>query len=566
MLAIKNISLILLFANIKFKMLTVNNLTIHFGGRTLFDNVSFAVKEKDRIGLVGRNGNGKSTLLKIICGLQESSKGSVGIPNNYEIGYLPQDGGANSEISVFEETASAMKEIKDLEERIEQINKELTERTDYETDSYMKLIEELTDSHERFEVLGGGASEAEVEKILIGLGFERSEFTKKVNEFSGGWQMRIELAKILLRKPNVVLLDEPTNHLDIESIFWLENFLKEYYGSILIVSHDKRFLDVVTNRTIEISLGKIYDGKFAYTAFMENRAMQRDLQIASAKNQQKKKEQMERFVERFKSKATFASRAQSKQKMIDKMEVIEVEDEDVSAMKFRFPESPRSGKVVIESKNLTKSYDGKKIILKGIDFALDRGEKVAFVGKNGEGKSTFSKIIAGQESFDGEINFGANLSLGYYAQHQAHLLQDNLTVFDIINNAAQNEMRSQIRSLLGAFLFSGDDVYKKVSVLSGGEKSRLSLAKLLLEPVNLLVMDEPTNHLDMIAKEVLKNALKEYTGAMIVVSHDRDFLEGLTTRTIEFKGGYTKEYPGDIKEFLEHQQMEALHELDINKK
>ncbi len=547
-------------------MLTLNNLTIHFGGRTLFDNVSFAVKDKDRIGLVGRNGNGKSTLLKIIAGLQESSKGSVSIPNNYEIGYLPQDGGANSEVSVFEETGSALKEIKDLEKRIEEINHELTVREDYESDSYMKLIEELTESHERFEVLGGGASEAEVEKILLGLGFEREEFTKKVNEFSGGWQMRIELAKILLRKPNCILLDEPTNHLDIESIFWLENFLKEYYGAILIVSHDKRFLDIVTNRTMEISLGKIYDGKFAYTAFMENRALQRDLQLQTAKNQQKKKEQLERFVDRFKAKATFASRAQSKQKMIDKMEVIEVEDEDVSAMRFRFPEAPRSGKVVVDAKNIVKSYDGKKIVLKGFDFALDRGEKIAFIGKNGEGKSTFSKILAGLETFEGEINFGANLNLGYYAQHQAHLLQDNMTVFDIINNSAQNEMRSQIRSLLGAFLFSGDDVYKKVSVLSGGEKSRLSLAKLLLEPINLLIMDEPTNHLDMIAKEVLKNALKDYNGAMIVVSHDREFLEGLTTRTIEFRGGVTKEYPGDIREFLEHQKMEALHELDINKK
>lgn len=547
-------------------MLTINNLTIHFGGRTLFDNVSFAVKEKDRIGLIGRNGNGKSTLLKIIAGVQESSKGSVGIPNNYEIGYLPQDGGANSDLSVFDETMSAMKEIVELEKRIEEINHELTVRDDYESDSYMKLIEELTESHERHQILGGGASEAEIEKILLGLGFDREEFDKKVKEFSGGWQMRIELAKILLRKPDCILLDEPTNHLDIESIFWLEHFLKEYHGSIMIVSHDKRFLDIVTNRTIEISLGKIYDGKYPYSAFIENRALQRETQLASAKNQQKKIDQMERFVERFKAKATFASRAQSKQKMIDKMEVIEVEDEDISAMKFRFPAAPRSGKVVVESKALTKSYDGKKIVLKGIDFALDRGEKVAFVGKNGEGKSTFSKILTGMESYEGELIEGANISLGYYAQHQAHLLEGNQTVFDVINNSAQNEMRTQIRSLLGAFLFSGDDIYKKVSVLSGGEKSRLSLAKLLLEPINFLIMDEPTNHLDMIAKEVLKNALKEYTGSMIIVSHDREFLEDLTTRTIEFKGGYTKEYPGDIREFLEHQKMEALHELDMNKK
>jgi ATP-binding cassette subfamily F protein 3 len=546
-------------------MLSINNLSIHFAGRTLFDNVTFAVKEKDRIGLIGRNGNGKSTLLKIICGLQTPEKGNVSIPNHYEIGYLPQDGGSNSDLSVFDETATALKEIKALENRINEITDELSSREDYESDAYSKLIEELTESHERFDILGGGSSEAEIEKILIGLGFERNEFDKKVSEFSGGWQMRIELAKILLQKPNCILLDEPTNHLDIESIFWLENFLKEYFGSILIVSHDKRFLDNVTNRTIEISKGKIYDGKFPFSAFMESRAEQRELQAASAKNQAKQIAQMERFVERFKAKATFASRAQSKQKMIDKIERVEVEEEDTISMRFQFPEAPRSGRVVIEGSNVKKSYDGKKQVLKGIDFALERGDKVAFVGRNGEGKSTFSKILAGIESYEGEVKIGHNAQLGYYAQHQAHLMQGDSTVFEIVDNVAKGEMRTKIRSLLGAFLFSGDSVYKKVRVLSGGEKSRLALAKLLLEPVNYLIMDEPTNHLDMQAKEVLKNALLDYDGAMIIVSHDREFLEGLTTKTVEFKNGVIKEYPGDIKEFLEQQKINSFLELEAQK-
>lgn len=545
-------------------MLTVSNLSIHFAGRTLFDNVAFAVKEKERIGLIGRNGNGKSTLLKIICGLQTPEKGTVSIPNNYDIGYLPQDGGSNSEKTVFEETASALREIQELEEKINHINDELLRRTDYESDEYSDLIHHLTDANERFDILGGGSSEAEIEQVLTGLGFLRTEFDKKVSEFSGGWQMRIELAKILLRKPDCILLDEPTNHLDIESIFWLEDFLKNYFGSILIVSHDKRFLDNVTNRTIEISNGKIYDAKFAYSAFIESRKLFKEQQTAAKKNQDKQIAQTERFIERFKSKATFASRAQSKQKMLDKVERIEIDDDDISSIRFRFPESPRSGRLVAETKNLYKKYD-VKMVLNGIDFAIERGERVAFVGKNGEGKSTFSKILAGVESYDGDLTFGHNMQLGYYAQHQAHLLQDDLTVFDVIEQAAKGDMRSKIRSLLGAFLFSGDSVYKKVKVLSGGEKSRLSLAKLLLEPINFLVMDEPTNHLDMMAKEVLKNALLDYEGAMVIVSHDREFLEGLTNKTVEFKNGQIKEYPGDIKEFLEIQKMNSLAELEMKK-
>lgn len=546
-------------------MLSINNISIHFAGRTLFDNVTFAVRERERIGLIGRNGNGKSTLLKIIAGLQTPEKGNVSIPNDYEVGYLPQDGGSNSDATVFEETATALKEIKALEDKINYITEQLGIRVDYESDSYFQLIHDLTEAQERFDILGGNTAEAEIEKILIGLGFLREEFTKKVREFSGGWQMRIELAKLLLRKPNCILLDEPTNHLDIESIFWLEDFLKEYYGAILIVSHDKRFLDNVTNRTIEISMGKIYDGKFPYTAFIESRSAQRELQAASAKNQQKQIAQMERFVERFKAKATFASRAQSKQKMIDKIDRIEVDEEDNSSIRFQFPEAPRSGRVIVEAKNVTKSYDGKKVVLKGIDFALERGDRVAFVGKNGEGKSTFAKILAGAESYEGQIEIGHNAQLGYYAQQQAHLLEGDSTVFDIIDMAAKGDMRGKIRSLLGAFLFSGDSVYKKVRVLSGGEKSRLSLAKLLLEPINFLIMDEPTNHLDMTAKEMLKNALLDYQGAMVIVSHDREFLEGLTNKTVEFKQGKTKEFPGDISEFLEYQKMNSLIELDMNK-
>lgn len=547
-------------------MLNLINISIHFGGRYLFDNISIAVGNNDRIGLIGRNGTGKSTLLKLIVGLESPESGKISMPNGYKIGYLPQEIKTESTKSIFEETESALDDLKRLEEEINSYTKQLEERTDYESDEYMKIIERLTEASELFHFTGGQTIEAEIEKVLIGLGFERTDFTRGMNEFSGGWQMRVELAKILLRQNDCILLDEPTNHLDIESIRWLEEFLKTYDGAIMIVSHDRRFLDNITNRTIEFSLGKIYDMPYPYTKFVAERAGHKELQLAAYNNQQKQIAQQERFIERFKAKASFASRTQSKVKQLEKMDIVEVEEEDTSKMRINFPEPPRAPRLIFETKSLSKKYD-EKLILNGIDFALERGEKVCFVGKNGEGKSTLSKILAGlTDHTGGELIIGSNISLGYYAQHQAELLDSESTVFDIIENAATGEMRKKIRSLLGAFLFSGSTVEKKVKVLSGGEKSRLSICKMLLQPINVMILDEPTNHFDMVSKDVLKNALLDYQGALIIVSHDRDFLQGLTNKTIEFKKGKIKEYPGFISEFLEQQQLDSLDLLESSKR
>jgi ATP-binding cassette subfamily F protein 3 len=543
-------------------MLTISDLSIQYGGRYLFDALSFALKPNDRVGLIGRNGSGKSTLLKVIAGVISPETGKVNFPNYYKIGYLPQDLKTESDKTVFEETASALVEVRNLEARREEIQIEITERTDYESDEYMNLIYEMSDVEERFNLIGGHSSDADIEQVLIGLGFLRSEFSKLVSEFSGGWQMRIELAKILLARPDCILLDEPTNHLDIDSIRWLEVFLKNYSGAIVIVSHDRTFLDFITNRTIEFSLGNAYDLPFPYSQFMEARKDQRELQMNAYKNQQRQIAQTERFIERFKAKATFASRAQSKQKMLDKVERIEVEEEDLSKLKFKFPEPPRSSRLLVEAKDLIKSYDGKKVVLDKINFAIERGEKIAFVGKNGEGKSTLAKIFAKVTDFEGELNYGGSVELAYFAQHQAEMLSGDMTVLDIIDKAAIGDMRPKIRSLLGAFLFSGDDVYKKVKILSGGEKSRLALCKLLLTPSNLIILDEPTNHLDMISKDVLKNALLEFTGSLVIVSHDRDFLAGLTEKTIEFKHSKIKEFLGDINYYLEKNNLEMLTELE----
>lgn len=544
-------------------MLNITNISIQFGGRYLFDNISIAIGENDRIGVIGRNGTGKSTLLKLLYGLESPESGKVSMPNNYKIGYLPQEIKTESTKSIFEEAESALVELKQLESDINDYTRELEERTDYESDSYTRVIERLTEASEIYHLWGGQTIEAEIEKVLIGLGFERSDFSRGMNEFSGGWQMRVELAKILLQQNDCILLDEPTNHLDIESIRWLEVFLKNYNGAIIIVSHDKRFLDYVSNRTLEFSLGKVYDMPYPYSRFMEERSTQKEQQLAAYNNQQKHIAQQERFIERFKAKASFSSRTQSKVKQLEKLDLIEVEEEDRSKMRFTFPEAPRSSRVLFETKKLCKSYDGK-LVLKDIDFALERGEKVCFVGKNGEGKSTLSKIFAGTEDYDGEVVTGSNISMGYFAQHQAELLDPNATVFDIIDRAATGDRRKSIRSMLGAFLFSGSAVEKKVSVLSGGEKSRLSICRMLLQPLNLLILDEPTNHFDMVSKDVLKNALKDYNGALIIVSHDRDFLHGLTKKTFEFKKGKIKEYPGDINEFLEQQQIESLDLLELS--
>jgi ATP-binding cassette subfamily F protein 3 len=546
-------------------MLNVQNISIHFGGRYLFDNVSISVSEDHRIGLIGRNGTGKSTMLKLICGLESPESGKVSMPNGYKIGYLPQEIKTDSTKPIYEEAESALEDLKRLEADIERYSKELEERTDYESDEYMKIIENLTDASEVYHHMGGQSIEAEIEKVLIGLGFDRSDFTRGMNEFSGGWQMRVYLAKILLTRNDCILLDEPTNHLDIESIRWLEVFLKTYPGAIMIVSHDRRFLDNITNRTIEFSLGKIYDLPYPYSRFVAERASHKELQLAAYNNQQKLIAQQEKFIDRFKAKASFASRTQSKVKQLEKMDIIEVEEEDLSKMRFTFAEPPRSSRLIFETKDLCKRYD-EKLILNNVNFSLERGEKVCFVGKNGEGKSTLSKVLAGILDYTGDVEFGTNLHLGYFSQHQAESLDPDATVFETIDRVAQGDIRKKIRSMLGGFLFSGSSVDKKVGVLSGGEKSRLSICKMLFQPINVLILDEPTNHFDMLSKDVLKNALMDFKGAMIVVSHDRDFLQGLTTKTLEFKKGQIKEYLGDINEFLAQQQIDSLDLLETTRR
>jgi ATP-binding cassette, subfamily F, member 3 len=542
-------------------MISVNQLSIHYTGINLFDNVTFLVNERDRVGLVGKNGAGKSTLLKILAGEIEPQHGNIAMPSGKTIGYLPQDMEFISGRTVFEETASAFVEVKELERKVEYINQQLTLRTDYESEEYYKLISNLNDFNERFNILGGYTMEADIEKILLGLGFEKSDFNRLTDEFSGGWRMRVELAKVLLQRHDVLLLDEPTNHLDIESIQWLEDFMKDYQGAVVLVSHDRAFLDTVTNRTIEISLGKIYDYKATYSRYVELRQERREQQIAAFRNQQKMIDDTEKFIDRFRSKASKAIQVQSRIKQLNKVDRIEVEDEDNSSINFYFPPAPRSGKVVVYAEGLQKKY-GEHTVFSGVDFDMERGEKIAFVGKNGQGKSTLSKIIIGEETFDGKLEIGHNVKIGYFAQNQAESLNGEKTVYDTIFESARGEMSGKVRSLLGAFLFSGDAVDKKVKVLSGGERSRLAMCKLLLEPVNLLVLDEPTNHLDMKSKDVLKNALLKFDGSMIIVSHDRDFLQGLTQSVYEFAGGRIKEHIGDIYDYLQARKISSLKELE----
>jgi ATP-binding cassette subfamily F protein 3 len=542
-------------------MLTLNNLSIHFGGRHLFDDLSLMIGDRDKIGLIGRNGTGKSTLLKIISGLEEPSNGKVIFPNDYKVGYLPQEIEVNSQLTVLEETQTALKEIQTLENNIAVLTDELQSRNDYESKEYFKIIEKINLFTDRLKILGSDSIQGEIEQVLIGLGFARTDFNREVKEFSGGWQMRIELAKILLSKPNCILLDEPTNHLDIESVQWLENFLRNYYGAIILVSHDKRFLDVVTNRTIEITNNKVVDMNFSYSEFIEKRKEQRELELAAYKNQQREIEATERFIERFRSKSTLATRVQSRIKALDKIERLEIEEVDTSSINLKFPEPQRASRLIVETNSLNKSY-GTLRVLTDINFAIERNDKIAFVGKNGEGKSTLSRIIAGIEPYEGNLTIGTNVQIGYYAQHQSTLFNPDFTVFDIIDSEATGDARPYVRSILGAFMFSGDSVNKKVKVLSGGEKSRLSLARLMLKPANLLILDEPTNHLDMAAKDVLKKALINYQGSLIIVSHDREFLEGLTNRTVVFKNNSITEYLGDINYYLEKSQLENLRQLE----
>ncbi|MEA4966848.1 MAG: ABC-F family ATP-binding cassette domain-containing protein [Bacteroidaceae bacterium] len=546
-------------------MITVNNLSIAFSGIELFDNVSFVIADKDRIGLVGKNGAGKSTLLKILSKQQEPQGGTIIVSQSQTIGYLPQEMIPSSSMNILDETLTAFEEAKLLEKKIEELNDEIAHRTDYESEEYERLLHLQFEANERLVLIDAANAQAEAEKVLLGLGFSRHDFERKVTEFSSGWQMRVELAKILLKKPDIILLDEPTNHLDIESIGWLENFLINYFGAVVLVSHDRVFLDNITRRTIEITAGKIYDYKASYSEYVELLNQRRETQKQTLTNQQRQIAEIEKFVERFRYKASKAKQVQSRIRLIEKMELETIDEIDTSTIHFRFPPSPHSGKIVVQMKNLGKKY-GEKEILKDVNIIIERGDKIAFVGKNGEGKSTLSKVIVGEiTDYSGEYKEGHQVSIGYFAQNQAALLDGNKTVFETIDEVAVGDIRSKIRNILGSFLFGEDDIDKKVKVLSGGEKSRLALAKLILSPVNLLVLDEPTNHLDMDSKDILKNALIRYDGTLIIVSHDRDFLQGLTNSLYEFRNKHITEFKGDIFEYLEYRKIEDLKTLETTK-
>ena len=546
-------------------MISANNISVYFGGQELFDDVSFMVNKGDRIGLVGKNGAGKSTLLRILSGEQKANEGSISTPNESTIGYLRQDLEFEEGRTVQEEAEQAFQEIKKLEQQITAVNLEMSERTDYESDGYMQLITDLNDLNERFGMLGGYTIQSEMSQVLIGLGFQLDDFERQTNEFSGGWRMRLELAKILLSKPDVLLLDEPTNHLDIESIVWLEGWLKNYSGAVVLVSHDRAFLDAVTNRTIDLILGKANDYKASYSKYVELRKDRQEKQIQSKKNQDKEIKQTKMLIEKFRAKKSKASFAQSLIKKLDKMDLIEVEQDETASMYFKFPPAPHSGKVTLKVSYASKNYDDLQV-LKGVNLMLERGDKIAFVGKNGEGKTTLAKMIVNAIKYDGEIEYGYQVKVGYYAQNQSELLDENKSIFEVVEDAADEHSRPRVRDMLGSFLFSGDTVQKKVKVLSGGERARVALCKLLLEPVNLLIMDEPTNHLDMVSKDILKRALRNYDGTLIIVSHDRDFLEDLTEKVYEFKDKNIKEYLGDINDFLKEKKVQDFTQFELENK
>ena len=547
-------------------MISLNKLSINFTGDFLFKELSFVAGDKDRIGLVGKNGAGKSTLLKIIHRQLEPESGTITITSGFKTGYLPQEITANYTKSVKEEAMLAFVEQKRLEKKIEQTTQLLTHRTDYDSEEYSELAQQLSDATELFQQLGGHTMEGDTEKVLSGLGFSPNDFSRPLSEFSSGWQMRVNLAKILLLNPEIILLDEPTNHLDIESIQWLEEYLSTYYGCLILVSHDRAFLDRVTNRTIEITFGTIQDYKCSYSDYVQQRLERIESQQNAFENQQKQMADIERFIERFRYKANKAKQVQSRIKLLDKMDKVEVESIDKSSIFFRFPPAPHSGRVTVEAQSLSLGY-GSLNVLNQVDFHLERGERVAFVGKNGEGKSTMVKSIVSELTpQNGSVNLGHQVVIGYYAQNQALLLNPEKTVFETIDEIAVGDIRPKIRTILGSFLFSSEDTEKKVKVLSGGEKSRLALAKLLLSPFNLLILDEPTNHLDMQSKDVLKNALLQYEGSMILVSHDRDFLQGLTEKVIEFKDKQIKTYIGDVYDFLDSKKIETLNDLQRQNK
>ena len=542
-------------------MVSVEGLTVEFGGTTLFSDISFQINEKDRIALMGKNGAGKSTMLKILAGVRQPTRGKVTTPKDCVVAYLPQHLMTEDGRTVFEEASQAFAHLKEMEAEIEALNKELAERTDYESDSYMALIEQVASMSEKFYAIDLTHFEEDVEKALLGLGFEREDFNKQTSEFSGGWRMRIELAKLLLQNPDVLLLDEPTNHLDIESIQWLEQFLMESAKAVVVISHDRKFVDNITTRTIEVTMGRIYDYKVNYSKYLELRQERRAQQLKQYEEQQKMIQETKDYIERFKGTYSKTLQVQSRVKMLEKLELVEVDEEDTSALRLKFPPSPRSGNYPVIMDGVGKRYD-EHTVFQNVNLTVERGNKIAFVGRNGEGKSTLVKCIMGEIPFDGTLTLGHNVKIGYFAQNQASLLDENLTVFQTIDDIAKGEIRNKIKDLLGAFMFGGEESTKKVKVLSGGERTRLALLRLLLEPVNLLILDEPTNHLDLKTKDILKQALIAYDGTLIVVSHDRDFLDGLATKVYEFGGGKVKEHLCGIYEFLEAKKMEHLNELE----
>ena len=542
-------------------MISIEGLSVEFGGNPLFDDITYVINKKDRIALVGKNGAGKSTMLKIIAGLQQPTSGTVNIPKDMTIGYLPQQMQISDSRTVMKEAEQAFAHIFELQSRIDRMNRELSNRTDYDSQDYHDLIERVTDANEQLAMIGAANYQAEIEKTLMGLGFVREDFDRPTSEFSGGWRMRIELAKILLARPDIFLLDEPTNHLDIESISWLESFLQTYSGAVVLVSHDRAFLDNVTTRTLEISLGKVYDYKVAYSQFEQLHKERIEQQMRAYQNQQKQIKDTEDFIERFRYKATKSVQVQSRIKQLEKLERIEVEEEDMARITVRFQPAVRSGEIVLTGKELTKAY-GDHVVLKGIQLDIKRGEKIAFVGKNGEGKSTLVKMIMNEIPFEGELKIGHHVNIGYFAQNQADLLDPEVSVLDTVDRVAEGEIRKKIRDILGAFLFSGEEVDKKVKVLSGGERTRLAMVRLLLEPYNLLILDEPTNHLDMRTKDILKEALRKFEGTVIVVSHDRDFLTGLADKVYEFANQHIKEYLGGITDFLAAKKIACFREYE----
>ena len=542
-------------------MISVDNLTVEFGGTTLFKDITFQINEKDRIALMGKNGAGKSTLLKILAGVRQATRGTVNVPRDCTVAYLPQHLMTEDGRTVFEETAQAFAHLKETEAEIDRINNELATRTDYESEEYMQLIEQVAALGEKFYAIDMTHFEEDIEKTLLGLGFEREDFHRPTSDFSGGWRMRIELAKLLLKKPDVLLLDEPTNHLDIEGIEWLEGFIRDNAGAVVVISHDRKFVDSITTRTIEVTMGRIYDYRATYSHYLELRKERRQQQMKQYEEQQKMIRETKEFIERFKGTYSKTLQVQSRVKMLDKLELIEVDDEDTSALRLKFPPSPRSGSYPVQAEGVGKAF-GEKRVFANASFTIERGEKVAFVGRNGEGKSTMVKCIMNELEHEGTLTLGHNVQTAYFAQNQASLLDGELTVFQTIDDVAKGDVRLKIRDMLGAFMFGGEESTKKVKVLSGGERTRLAILKLLLEPVNLLILDEPTNHLDLKSKDVLKQALQDYDGTLILVSHDRDFLDGLVHKVYEFGHGKVREHLCGIYEFLETKKMDSLRELE----